>query len=191
MSYSTLKARVASWTHRGDYETFFDGALELAEAKMSRRIQHPYNEVTDTVSIVDGVGSLPSDYGSIERVAFGNRTLMVESYSNSKIPQGGTPNRYSINGTDIVLNSIPTDGDATITYYQRIQALTSVDTANWLETFAPDLYFYGVMAEMGDALNNDSMMTKYAGKFGAAIDELNKDGRRMKFGNAPLQVTTV
>lgn len=190
MSYDTLKSRVGSWTHRGDYATYFDGALQLAEAKMSRRIQHPYNEVTATVSIASGVGALPADFGSIERVVFGVATLLVTPYASSMIPQAGTPDRYSINGTSIVLNRVPSDGNATITYYQRIQELTASATTNWLETFAPDLYFYGVMAEMGDALHDDAMMAKYSARFESAILELNRDGKRMKFGNAPLQVET-
>lgn len=190
MSYSTLKARVNGWTHRSDAEQYFDGCLALAEAKLSREIKHPQNETTATVAIVSSEGSLPSDFAAIERVTFGNRSLMVEPYASSRIPVAGQATKYAIRGTTMVLDTIPTNGDASITYYQRIPALTVSDPTNWLETLAPDLYFYAVMAEMGDALNDEQMVAKYEAKRDKASRELNSDGRKMKYGNAPLTVTT-
>jgi len=155
-SYSNLKAGITSYMARGtSLDSFRDDFIDRAEAYFNRKMRlTQMEEETSLTTDSSGNATLPSDFLAV-RSARWSGTPNVElkpismggenrlsPYDTASTP----PYFYSISGTTFRVTPIAA-GTVTLTYFEKIPALTDSVTTNWLLDLAPDVYFYRCLAE--------------------------------------------
>ena len=166
--YSSLKQTVANYLHRDDLSsdgsgsttTPIEDAISLFEAEANRKLRVRQQMVTQASSAsTDGSFSLPTDYLAWESVTWSYSGIYKEleyvdpSYIAERYPDypASTPEVFTIMGTTDSVGKVqlmPTSTSAVnFTYYQKITALSTDNTSNWLLSAHPDLYMAGAMTE--------------------------------------------
>lgn len=157
-SYSDLQASVATWIARSDLTAPILDFITLAETEFNRKLRVRQMMVTQSTTPSSGQFSLPSDYlawvkvtwnGSVKRnLQYRHPSQLAEEYPDTP---AALPQYFTVEGsTDQlgVVKLIPTDNTATdFTYYQKLTALSTSNTSNWLLTAHPDVYLAGALTE--------------------------------------------
>jgi hypothetical protein len=185
--YLDLRTAVLEMAGRTDVTDVFDRFTKLAEARFNRLIRCR-DQITDaTVSVTSGVGALPSDFremigvydaSGFEFVAQPAQANKVTNYSF-----------YSIEGGNLVA----TDRDYSVQYYAAIPTLTtSLTTTNWLLAKYPEVYLYGVAAEVAKYPPiNAELVPAFEQYRDAAIIDANADDHRQRYSRARVRVAGV
>ena len=150
-TYAELQTSLQNWLARADADIVarIPEFIDLAEAQFNRDIIHRSMETQATLNTVAGTETvaLPSDYiearaAVIESTPTSVLTLVTPQQLATNWSEGssGIPSEYTIIGSNIHLGKLPDAVyDITLTYYQRIPALTDVATTNWMLTNNPDM----------------------------------------------------
>lgn len=157
-TYSELQSAVENWTARTDLTALVPDWITLAESDFNRKFRVRQMMVTQTTTPSSGQFALPTDYlahsnvtwvGSYRRdLRYVHPSIFAERFpdSPSEIPQ-----IFTIMGTTDnvgVVKIMPTDADVVdFTYYQKITALSTSNTSNWLLSAHPDVYLFGALVE--------------------------------------------
>ena len=192
-TYSELKTAVASHYNRNDLTAKLDEFIDLCEAYMQTEIKLLDFEVTGTVAVTSGAGSLPAGF-------LGARTLSWDG-SPDRILVYVTPDRlerlnasspshvtyYTITGSTIKFAN-DTDGTLNITYMARFTPLSDSATSNAILTNYPAAYLYGSMHYAAVYCKDIDGATSYLTLFDGAIGRINRDNQDRKYAGASLQV---
>ena len=157
-SYSDLQTATASWIARSDLTSTIPDFVTLFETEANRKLRVRQMMLTQSTTPSSGQFSLPSDYltwvkvtwtGSPKReLQYIHPSQLAEEYATSP---SGMPVKFSVLGSTDglgVVKIMPTDISAIdFTYYQKITALSTSNTANWLLTAHPDVYLAGSLTE--------------------------------------------
>jgi hypothetical protein len=157
-SYSELQTAVENWTARTDLTDLIPDWITLAESDFNRKIRVRQMMVTQTTTPSSGQFSLPTDYlahvnvtytGSFNRnLQYVHPSQFAERYPDSP---SDVPRIFTVMGTTDsvgVVKIMPTDADEVdFTYYQKITALSTSNTSNWLLSAHPDVYLFGTLVE--------------------------------------------
>ena len=171
---------------RLDLSGSVDSMIELAEARMRRRLSPYMVEAQTNVTTSDGIGALPGDFGTMVRVRYSNRILdNVAGGAAMNIVQTLTePYAYGIEGGSLKLWP-ESDFTVSILYNPRWTGLSSGTPTTALLTSHPDLYFYGTMLGAEGYLANDSRAANFKALFDEALAEAEGYLTRQKY-NGPL-----
>ncbi len=154
-SYAEVQGAIEDWLARDDIEaTRLMDFITLAEAYFNRRLRVRQMEATDTLTTTSGVDTLPSDFltwrslrrdssPSIE-LEFKHPTWLRAAYGTA---EAGTPKFFTIEGENVTIRPIDDDTTYTLSYWQKIPALSDSNTSNWLLAAHPDAYLWGSMIE--------------------------------------------
>lgn len=194
-NYATLLTAYAEAS--GDANTSsgqVDNFIQLAEARFNRVLRHRRMEATATIDLTDGVGSLPADYLEWRSVVYaGNPRRVLECTTLdfmemwNPASSAGLPDFFAITG-DTIKVSRQTSDNLSMAYYQRIPALTSSNTTNWLLTYAPDAYYYGVLLEYAIMYRDQALISQYGEATRLALEMLKQDDRSSKWARAGLRL---
>src|SRR5512139_4070491 len=158
-TYSELKTAVAGWLSRGDLTTVIPDFITFAESEFNRRLRVRQMMVTQSSSpSTAGKFSLPTDYLTWRSVVWTGSPRAVLEYLDPQMLEAvnpsqnaNTPEFFSILGTTDgvgTVNVTPTSTTAIdFTYYQKITALSTSNTSNWLLAAHPDVYLAGSLVE--------------------------------------------
>jgi hypothetical protein len=69
-------------------------------------------------------------------------------------------------------------------YYSKIVPLDNINTSNWLLTYFPDAYLYGTLMHSAPYLGEDARMQVWSALYEKAIDGINADSDKAKFGGS-------
>lgn len=150
-------------------------------------------EAIATITLTDGIGSLPADYLQFIRVAESTTTrrnlvFMPSDVADVLYPtrSGGLGNHFNIIGTSIYtfpLVSNPVE----MVYYQAIPALTDLAPTNWLLTKAPGLYLRATLIQAYDFMKDkNDEMAKQVTMATALMAGLNRSDMMGKYARAGL-----
>lgn len=168
--------------------------LPMVEARLNRIIDHPSREV-EVYTTPTADPSLPADLWRLRDVWVAgspDKTLRQMSPDAARSLYGsdsGALRAYSVSGSTLDLWPNPSDTSTEvihIRYQQTIPALTSTATTNWLLTANPDVYFYGLLLQCEAFIVNDERLPLWKQAFDEALAELAEDGRKRRYGAAPL-----
>jgi hypothetical protein len=157
-------------------------------------------ETEVALTLADGKVALPSDFLAMKRVVAGYgpgggfttgfdagfdigsasdpvqiATLRLLTYAEP----GWYDQAYPLIGSDVTCNFYTIVGttlhtkasaDIGIVYYAKVPPLATTDP-NWLLSKAPDVYLYGTIMELLNALEGDATQ-KYGGLFNSAVEAL-------------------
>lgn len=199
-TYTGLTAAVAAWAHRTDLTSVIADCVVLAEARIARDLRIKRTLTLATLSTVANVQTvdLPTDFLELASIDVSGTpghslSFMGNEILNQRYPQDGRtgePYFYAVQGNALLLGP-PPDGvySVNIVYYPRYPAL-SVTPTNWLLTNHPSIYLYGTLAEVADHISDMEAMSKWEGKYKAAIKQLDEADDQASFGGTALRVRT-
>ena len=197
-TYDELKASIADFLNRDDLTTVIPDFISLAETQMNREIRHYRMEKRATANLDTQYTALPNDFlQPIRFVITGSDVSTLEQASPLEISKlreanndtSATPDTYSILDSSIEVFPKP---DATYTlemlYYEKIDALNSDNTSNWLLTNYPDAYLYGSLMHSSPYLAEDNRIQTWAALYQKAISDINSESERSKTAAAGRRI---
>lgn len=156
-TYAELQTAVANWLHRDDLTSVIPTFISVAEENMSADINSRSMDAKTTLSTVASTSTvaLPTDMVEMRRLQIVDSYNTVlryvtpdqlgQDYSTNTTSR---PSEFTVIGSNIELAPIP---DAVysleLTYKQRIPALSTSNTTNWVLTSWPSIYLYGTLVQ--------------------------------------------
>jgi hypothetical protein len=196
-NYSELKVVVNAWSHRNDVGTMIDDFIALAESDMYNNDIVNLDVVgmetidTGTLSISSKFVNLPADYISMRdfRLTIANEDGWIFYKAPTSLIKSdivGRPYFYTIVGSQIEFDRTP-DQAYTITFEYKAKpaAITSSNTTNAILTSYPNIYLYGVLAQVFLYTQDTESESRYLTKFYKAIKGANKAAKKARFPVAP------
>tara|TARA_R100000231_G_C5317335_1_gene162341 strand:+ start:186 stop:809 length:624 start_codon:yes stop_codon:yes gene_type:complete len=197
-NYTELKASIADFLNRDDLTTVIPDFISLAEAQMNREIRHYRMEKRATSTLDTQYTALPNDFlQPIRFVITGSNVSTLEQASPLEISKlreanndtTGTPETYSILDSSIEVFPKPdTAYTLELLYYEKIDALTSINTSNWLLTEYPDAYLYSSLIHSAPYLAEDNRTQTWAALYQKAIADINSESERSKTAAAGRRI---
>lgn len=118
-------------------------------------------------SLYQEIHPLPPDY-------LADQTQTTQ-YPAGYVSVGGILNLIGGSGTPVFK----------LTYYQKIPALDSTNTTNWLIAREPGIYLYGALIEASPYLQDDSRTLVWAQQYQSILAGMNGEDDRVRYGNTP------
>jgi hypothetical protein len=161
-NYSQLQDSMKRWLWgRDDLDGVIPDAISMFEADANSELRVSQMETTATITLTAGTGSLPTDYLAWRRVyANSDPVTALESvdpdWAILSYPSTAAtnPKYFYIAGTSIFTKPVCSSTLAML-YFQKIPALASNTSGNWLLTRAPNLYLYGSLMHMAPMMDDD------------------------------------
>ncbi len=198
-TYVNLRTAVQDFLGRADATTarcdyFIDLAETWFNGHLRTRAMETYNGAFTAVA---GFITHPTDWLEWKNLAWfsGKRyplepiTTELQDTLNPGAVRTGVPLGYFSRATDTqVVNAA--SGVAQGTYYQKVPALSTSQTSNWLLASYPDAYLYGSLVAAEVFYYDDPRMPTWKNLFDAAVDGINKQQRFS--GQAPkMRITGI
>lgn len=155
-NFATLKTALADWSDQGtsldsyleDFITLTTDGFNYGSQAMSPLRVREMVAVT-SLAPTAGACTLPTDYLEYRRVVeeasirrdlrYIAPTAVEQAYADRA---GGLACDFTIIGSSLLMFPVSSN-DIELTYYQKIPALSSGNTTNWLLTKHPTLYLHG------------------------------------------------
>lgn len=195
-TYAELKTAITTFLARGtDLDSLRDDFIDFAEAYFNRNLRVAQMEEETTLTTdSSGNATLPSDFlapRSVRRSGSPNIELRPISMGGenrlSPYDTAGVARYYSISGTTLRVTPIEEGTDLlTLTYYEKIPALTDANTTNWLLTLSPDLYLYRSLAEAWTYTRDFEAATAYKAYSDQLMAELRSLDDQARYHNAEV-----
>lgn len=99
----------------------------------------------------------------------------------------GTPENYTIIGSDISFGPSPDKQYSVVLIYQKeLAALSEENPSNWLLDEHPDIYLFGALAHAEFYGWNDARLPLIKGQMDEWIEQLNMLGNEKRYGGGPI-----
>ena len=179
--YGSLTTAVAEWLARPDLSTTAAQFVALGEERIARDVRCRQMVTTGTLSALVGVESVALPARWLEGVSLRIETpRMTLDYLTPEMLRAefgstysGLPSVYTIEGENIVLGPVPSQGyTLQATYYQQFEPLETSNT-NALLVIAPSLYLFSALAEAAPYLMDDQRAGLWESKYAAAVRQVN------------------
>lgn len=178
-TYALLQTAVANWLDRDDLTDRIPEFIALCEADMNRKLRVDQMLARDTASVNAEYAAVPTDFLEVQSLTMtlSGTTVqldaappeVIENYAQQG--QTGWPRFYSLVGDEFRFYPVPeTTYTALLTYFEKIPALTSANTSNWVLASHPDAYLYGTLLQSAPFLRDAEAMSIYSAGYQAALD---------------------
>lgn len=190
MDYAALQTAVLNWAARSDTATTTEVVNCIAFATDGFNHGVPANgiaplrtremETLASITMTDGVGTLPTDYLQYKTAKSmaslpNPLSYATGSYTNGAFADGaaGLSTTFSITGSTIYV--FPTSGvDVDMVYYAKIPALSDSNTSNWLLAKMPSLYLHAALMHLAMFIRDDALLARSQAMVASTIDGLNQ-----------------
>jgi len=172
-TYTDLKQRVADFMARSDLTELIPDFIALAEGRLSRSVRALEMQANDpALAISSGKSTLPADYQEWLSVRWTGATRSQDlAFVEPDSPEwrfryrpNGDPQMFTIMSGSIHTRPAADDADTlSFDYYKTLtsEALSDVNTTNWLLTKSPDMYIYTSLAEYNFFMKDDQRATQF------------------------------
>ena len=193
-TYTELQSAITDFLNRDDLSSVAPTFISLAEADIQRRVRHWRMEKRSTAELDTQYSAIPADFVEVIRMYItSGDTKPLELISQGELLDrkrknlntSGSPSYYAITAGEIEVFPVP-DGtyDLELYYISRIPALSDSNTSNWLLEQYQDAYLYGALIHSAPYLKDDARIQMWAALFQSAIDAINAESERSKFGGS-------
>lgn len=205
-NFSDLKASIADWLARDDLTTQIDDFIDLFEAEFNRnmRLESMLAESTLTTSSSVGTVNLPTDFLELDNLAFNSTPRDITFVTTKQLKQtrvgnqNGRPTAFTITGSStsggakrVQFGPTP-DGTETLTalYYQKVPALSSTNTSNWLLAKDPGAYLYGSLNQSLAFISDSQRKAEIQSAYNGILSQMRTEDERNKAGGHGMRVIT-
>ncbi len=195
-NYGELKTAVADWLNRDDLTSVIPTFIDLAHAKLNRRLRVREMIQRSTASITDQFSNLPSDFLELRNIQL-NVTIpkSLEYVTIEQMDQerglGNTarePVYYTLMGSTIEVFPTPDQSyTLELAYYQDIPTMSADTDTNWLLTKAPDVYLYGALLQAAPYLKDAEETGLWLQAHDMVVAELEKEDLGARYGASTLK----
>lgn len=184
-TYAGLLAAVGDWLERSDTSTLVPDWIALAEAEMNKGLRVNAMITRATATISDGFSVVPTDFlaprsAKLYATPFTLlKFLTQEQMADFKadLPTGDLV-YYTLVGTEFEYGPTPSASSVvSLTYYQKIPALTSLATSNWVLASHPGAYLHGCLKHAGVYYRDNDLAQTHAQLFDAQLDAIRQTSR--------------
>jgi hypothetical protein len=193
-TYTELKTAIADFLNRDDLSSAVPTFISLAEADMQRRVRHWRMEKRSTAELDTQYSAIPADFVEVIRFyVTSNDTRPLELISQAELLDrkakrsnaSGAPAYYALTAGELEIYPVP-DGtyDVELYYISRIPALSDSNASNWMLEQYQDAYLYGALVHSAPYLKDDARIQVWAALYQNAIDAINAESERSKFGGS-------
>lgn len=194
-TYTDLLAAAANWSSRADLTSRIPEFIELAEAKINRRLREK-DMVTKNAafSITGEYVAVPASFGGVKTFYLNtspkqNLDFMADDLMTGLFAGSGRPRHYNTQGSNFRFGPAPdATYSSTLVYYLKVPALTGGAPTNWLLTDHPDAYLYGVQAEECGFMKDFSGAAGWTDAMYRVIDEIKSASARDSWGGNAMAV---
>lgn len=182
-SYAELQSSIITWAwRRGDAEfaAFVPDFIVLAEQLLNYGTAEQAGlRVADmevdaySISLTDGVGTLPADFLEARGVTYGNDRPFDD---------------YIISGTTIQTDRQGVSPLA-VSYYAKIPALSDDAPTNWLLQKAPSVYLFGSLLQAKAFMEDAPGISSWAQLYQTAIAGLQGSDAVSRFSRAKIKTS--
>lgn len=177
--------------------------LKMVESKINRALETQTMITTVQTVLVDNIFeyTLPTDFLSIKDIKIvnldnENYSYPLEMASPERVTtfrlDGSDQRIYAIIGNTVEICSNPYDADLNlvleISYYQKLPALTSGVTTNWVSTNHPDAYIFGLMVEINSYVKDAETTMLWENRFNSVLSEITAQDVRYLWGGPTLKI---
>jgi hypothetical protein len=195
-NYGQLKTAVADWLNRDDLTSVIPTFIDLAHAKLNRRLRVREMIQRSTAGITNQFSNLPADFLELRNIQL-NVTVpkSLEYLTIEQMDQerglGNTarePVYYTLLGSTIEVFPTP-DQNYTIelAYYQDIPTMSADTDTNWLLSKAPDSYLYGALLQAAPYLKDAEETGLWLQAHDMVVAELEKEDLGARYGASTLK----
>jgi hypothetical protein len=174
-SYTELLADIATWLNRDDLTAVIPSFLRLCESDLNNKLR--LRSMLTTATVDASTGALPTDCLQVKSVGVSGYDDLgfcspMEAVAHANLYSGGLPERWSIDGSTLVISPTQASGNVTVRYYQRIPALTPAVTATAVLQASRGVYLYGCLAHSAPFLGDDARVGTWGALYQQAVDAL-------------------
>lgn len=205
MNYTEITDTALGYADRADSEiaSRMDLFLKMVESRINRKIESQESVITVQTVIIDNVFeyTLPTDFKELVDIKIVNTDNENYSYplvmaSLERVTtfrmDGSDKRIYAIVGSVIQICSNPYDVDLNlvleISYKQKVPALTSVDTTNWVSLNHPDVYVFGLLVEINAFIKNAEATMLWDQRFNTTLDEIDVQDSKYRWSGPTLKI---
>lgn len=184
MNYGQLKTAVAGWANRSDLTSLMVTFLELTEQRIYQGTPQVQGlrltSMLGTDSTVVTGDALPARFAAVERVTYltGGRKQPLEQRAPQMLAilegTSGQPRFYAIRGTTIVIAPGGASDTCEMSYYARLVTPVADGDTNDILTNSAGVYLHGMLVEVGNYLQDESMVALHEARFVAEMKQVQK-----------------
>jgi hypothetical protein len=196
IDYPTLQTAVANWVERADLTLRIPEFIQLAEARINRRLARANLETDVALVGVPGSRFIPLSTGFdtamvcwLDDPAGRTRLVPISPTQMDTSTAPGRPQYWAIDGNSLAFER---PLDAAYLFEVRQTAMLALSVAlpiNSILTQWPDLYLNGTLAEAAPFMLDDDRLKIFEPKFQAGLDEVGRHESRNR-AQAKLRVET-
>lgn len=191
-TYEGLKSAVATWMARDDLTAYVPDFITFAEGYINTRLRHRKMVTTVSLTPVDGVCTLPTDYLQYRRVVVDTGTrytleYIVPDQADQRYPSApaGLPIHFTIVGDE--LRMFPTTGESIeLTYWQQVPALSATNSSNWLLAYRSEAYLRLACSYAADFIKNDGEAQKQLALADMIFEQIERDDTLANYSRAGM-----
>lgn len=204
--YTSLRSAVQTYVARTDsvFSNMIPTFIELAEARIYNGADEPggdlYSaplralvmETSDTVTITEGVGTMPSAALEIRKIYATDERAGVTYITPERFLEldenatGGRPVYYTVEDGSIKVTPSYT-GTLTVTFFQQFDAINSTNTSNGLIAAHGVVYLEAVLFEAFSFLQDIALAGGHLAKYRSLVAGLNRTAGAMRYPG-PMRV---
>jgi hypothetical protein len=187
-TYAELQASIADFLNRDDLTASIPTFIALAEARISRDLNHWKQEKRVTTTFNEQFELIPNDM--IEALSLqhvGGGRIMTMAATEMQERRGytdyvaGKPTSVRLTAGQFELFPTPDEAySVSLLYRGRIPALADDNTSTWLLLDAPDVLLYAALGMSAPYLKDDARLTVWAALYQSAVDALNAESKSAK-----------
>lgn len=192
-NYSELVAAINGWLNRDDMTGIAPDLIALAEAEFNRLLRCPEMEIRSTATMTGEAIATPADFIGLRSMSSDNAKFDVLSPDDLfAIPDSynGFPHYVAVIDGQFFFRPVPTGGDVSIVYYQKIPALTASNSTNWLMTKYPDLYLFGALVQAEFYNWNDDRLPLIKARLEEILSQIKASVNKERYGGRSLRMTS-
>ena len=193
-TYATLKSDIADWLARSDLTSAIPSFIRLAEASIRRDVRIRAMETSATITITDGVASVPERFIEARRLILNNTTSWALDYVTPEVlystyiyNESGSAVCYTLEGDSLIFRPKASE-EALLLYTKGFAALAQNADTNWILTNAYDVYLYGSLMHATPYIKEDERAGLWADGYRTAVSSLNKQDKLARISGSPLKV---
>lgn len=206
VDYDTLKSSIETWaartdaTFRGQIPTFvalaedriYNGAGKVGEPIYSAPLRSATMEVTGTMTVTDGVGTLPAEALELRKMVVNGQLTGLEYMTPERLSLwssnavSGTPLYYTTQGRDVVL-APPSSATLNLTYYRQYDAITPTNQTGPLIIAHGLIYLEAALYEAFAFMQDAELALSHLARARGMIDGANRSATAIRTGG-PLRI---
>jgi len=198
-NYGELKSAVANLLNREDLTANIPDWISITTAMINRdtKFRNRLMEASTDLAFTSNEVTLPTDFLEARTAVYlSSPRVRLEYLTPAQFEDiytsdsSGTPQQFTILGNKLKVGPFPGVGiNLRLAYVQKVPALTTDASTNWVLDEHPDVLLYGACVGASPFLGDDQRLQTFFGLYDRAAAELAGIDSRARWNGAPVRPT--